>query len=165
LFGGSILGLFGGIYYWFPKITGRLMDERLGQLQFWLMFIGFNVTFGPMHFLGVDGMPRRIFTYPDGMGWNLWNLVATIGAFTIGLGVLAFLANAAKSLTMGERAGSDPWDARTLEWSASSPPAHYNFAEIPVVHGRDAWWIEKYGDPEHGVAVPAAGAPAAHGAH
>ncbi|MBI4213146.1 MAG: cytochrome c oxidase subunit I [Chloroflexi bacterium] len=155
LFGGSVLALFGGIYYWFPKITGRFLGEGLGQLNFWLMMIGFNLTFGPMHFLGVDGMPRRIFTYPAEMGWGLWNLVSTIGAYAIGLSVLVFIANVSKSLRAGERAGSDPWDGRTLEWSISSPPPHYNFATIPVVHGRDAFWLEKYPELEgHAAAAP-----------
>ena len=154
LFGGSMFALIGGIYYWFPKITGRFLGEGLGQLHFWLMMIGFNLTFGPMHFLGVDGMPRRIFTYPAEMGWNLWNLVATIGAYVIGLSLLVFIANLYKSLTSGERAGGDPWDARTLEWTISSPPPHYNFATIPVVHARDSFWAEKYPDAgEHSAAT------------
>jgi cytochrome c oxidase subunit I len=154
LFGGSILALFGGIYFWFPKITGRMLDDRLGQVQCWLMMIGFNLTFGPMHFLGVDGMPRRIFTYSAEMGWGFWNLVATIGAYMLGVSVLMFAANVAKSLMMGERAGGDPWDARTLEWSTSSPPPHYNYAEIPVVQGRDAYWIQKYPESQtHGGGV------------
>ncbi|HEY3118101.1 MAG TPA: cytochrome c oxidase subunit I [Chloroflexota bacterium] len=171
LFGGSMFGLMAGIYYWFPKVTGRLLDEAIGKVHFWLMFIGFNVTFGPMHFLGIDGMPRRIYTYPTGMGWDLWNLVATIGAFTIALSVLAFMVNAFKSLRSGEIAGPDPWDGRTLEWSVSSPPPHYNFAEIPVAAGRDAFWLQKYPTSGgHGTAVAAAhgdgsGHNAEHGEH
>ncbi|MSQ24647.1 MAG: cytochrome c oxidase subunit I [Chloroflexi bacterium] len=146
LFGGSIFGLFSGIYFWFPKITGRMLDEKIGTLHFWLMLIGFNLTFGPMHFLGVDGMPRRIFTYPAEMGWGTWNLVATIGAYIIGLSILVFIVNVFKSLRSGDRAGADPWDGRTLEWTTSSPPPHYNFAEIPVVHARDDFWVQKYPD-------------------
>src|SRR5215212_9289066 len=144
LFGGAIMGLFSGLYYWWPKITGRLLNEKVGTLQFWLMFLGFNITFGPMHFLGMDGMPRRIFTYPAGMGWELWNMVATAGAFMMGLGVLLFVHNAVTSLRRGERASGDPWDARTLEWSIPSPPPVYNFATIPLVHGRDALWAVKH---------------------
>jgi cytochrome c oxidase subunit I len=144
LFGGAIMGLFAGLYYWWPKITGRLLSEKVGTLQFWLMFLGFNITFGPMHFLGMDGMPRRIFTYPAGMGWELWNMVATAGAFLMGLGVLLFVHNAVTSLRRGERASGDPWDARTLEWSIPSPPPVYNFATIPLVHGRDALWAVKH---------------------
>jgi cytochrome c oxidase subunit 1 len=156
LFGGALLGLFGGVYYWFPKVTGRMLHDGLGQLHFWLFFIGFNLTFGPMHFLGVDGMPRRIFTYPPNMGWDLWNLVATLGAYILGLGVIAFIANVARSLRAGQVAGNDPWDAMTLEWSIESPPHHYNFATVPVVHGRDPLWIQKH--PEfagHGDGHPA----------
>src|SRR3954465_10245381 len=99
LFGGAIFGLFGGIYYWWPKITGRLLNEGIGKLHFWLFMIGFNLTFGPMHFLGVDGMPRRIFTYPPEMGWDFWNLVATIGAYTLGFGVIVFITNVILSFT------------------------------------------------------------------
>ncbi len=144
LFGGALMGLFGGIYYWWPKITGRLLDDGIGKLQFWLFFVGFNLTFGPMHFLGVDGMPRRIYTYPQGMGWDLWNLVATIGAYMLAVGVLVFIYNVVKSLRGGERAGNDPWDGMTLEWTIPSPPPHYNFATIPAVHSRDPFWLEKH---------------------
>jgi cytochrome c oxidase subunit 1 len=138
LFGGSIFGLFAGLYYWWPKISGRLLGEGLGRLQFALMFIGFNLTFGPQHFLGVDGMPRRIFTYPENMGWDLWNFVSTIGAYTLGIAILVFIINVI------ERAGNDPWDGRTLEWAISSPPAHYNFVEIPTVDSRDSFWMKKH---------------------
>jgi len=144
LFGGAIFGLFAGIYYWWPKITGRMLDERLGKLHFWLMLIGFNVTFGPMHWLGLNGMPRRYFTYREGMGWDAWNLVATIGAFILAASILVFLHNAARSLRRGAPAGNDPWDARTLEWSIPSPPPPYNFAVIPHVRGRDDWWLQKH---------------------
>jgi cytochrome c oxidase subunit 1 len=147
LFGGALFGLFAGIYYWWPKITGRLLDERLGKIHFWLMLIGFNLTFGPMHFLGLNGMPRRIFTYPPNMGWDLWNVVATIGAFLIAVSILVFMHSAAVSLGRGIRAGNDPWDGRTLEWSIPSPPPVYNFATIPTVHGRDAFWLDKHPHP------------------
>jgi len=110
------------------------------------MFIGFNLTFGTQHFLGVDGMPRRVFTYSPEMGWGFWNLVSTIGAYVLGVATLVFIINAIKTLRNGERAGDDPWDGRTLEWSTSSPPAHYNFATIPTVHSRDAFWAQKHPD-------------------
>lgn len=154
LFGGAILGIFGGFYYWLPKVTGRLLNEKIGQLNFWLMFIGMNLTFGPMHIVGLDGMPRRVYTYPAGMGWDFWNLVETIGAFMIALSVLAFLHNIFYSMRRGETAGPDPWDARTLEWSIPSPPPVYNFETVPVVHARDDWWHKKYAESADGRAVP-----------
>src|SRR5687767_8167499 len=140
LFGGSILGLFSGIYFWWPKITGRMLDERLGQLHFWLMMIGFNVTFFPQHFLGVQGMPRRIYTYPSGLNWDLWNLVSTIGSFSIAVSMLIFLYNVFYSSRRGQRAGNDPWDGATLEWTVSSPPPHYNFATLPTVTSARPYW-------------------------
>jgi cytochrome c oxidase subunit I len=154
LFGGAILGILGGAYYWFPKMTGRLLDEKWGQINFWLILIGFNLTFGPMHVVGLDGMPRRVYTYPAGMGWDIWNAIETVGAFIIALGVLAFMYNVYKSLKQGEIAGPDPWDARTLEWSIPSPPPVYNFAEIPVVRARDDWWHRKYIETQDGRVVP-----------
>jgi cytochrome c oxidase subunit I len=150
LFGGSIFGLFSGIYYWWPKITGRLLDEGLGKWHFWLMLIGFNVTFFPQHFLGLIGMPRRIYTYAPDLGWNFWNLVSTIGAFIIALSFLVFIANVAKTMRVGATAGPDPWDGRTLEWSIASPPPVYNFALVPTVHDRDDFWLAKYGDGHGG---------------
>jgi cytochrome c oxidase subunit 1 len=149
LFGGSIMGILGGIYYWFPKMTGRLMSEALGKINFVLIFIGMNMTFGPMHYLGLVGMPRRNFTFQSGMGWDFWNLATTIGAFIIVAGMLVFVYNFLSSRKNGEIAGNDPWDARTLEWSISSPPPHYNFVEIPQVHSREPFWDEKYPDAEH----------------
>ncbi|HMB33474.1 MAG TPA: cytochrome c oxidase subunit I [Methylomirabilota bacterium] len=146
LFGGSIFGLFAGIYYWWPKIFGKVLDERLGKVHFWLMMIGFNVTFFPMHFLGLIGMPRRIYTYAPDLGWNFWNLVATIGAFTIALSLLIFLLNVVTTTRSGAPAPADPWDGRTLEWTIPSPPPVYNFAVVPVVHDRDDFWVQKYGD-------------------
>ena len=167
LFGGSIFALFGGIYYWFPKVTGKILGNGLGKLHFWLMLIGFNVTFQPMMILGFNGMPRRIYTYPTELGWDLWNLVATFGAFAIALSVLIFVINVFKSVASGEKAADDPWDARTLEWSLPTPVPAYNFAEIPVVHARDAFWHRKYVEDAEGRAIPVpAGAsdeaPAAH---
>src|SRR5690606_30638387 len=131
-------------YYWFPKVTGRLMNERLGKLNFALMFIGFNVTFFPMHFLGLMGMPRRIYTYSDELGLAFWNSVSTVGAFILAVGVAIFFINLAISLKKGEVASADPWDARTLEWTISSPPPVYNFARIPVVSARDELWAMKH---------------------
>jgi cytochrome c oxidase subunit 1 len=145
LVGGSLFGLFAGIYYWWPKMTGRLLSERVGRWNFWLMFLGFNVTFFPMHFLGLMGMPRRIYTYAGGLGWDLWNLVATIGAFILAVGILVFIGNAAASLLAGMPAPADPWDGRTLEWSIPSPPPEYNFAQTPTVHFRDELWALKTG--------------------
>ena len=162
LFGGSIFGIFAGIYYWFPKMTGRLLNERLGKLNFWLMFIGMNITFGPMHWVGLDGMPRRVYTYSSDMGWDFWNLVSTLGAFSLAIGLMVFLWNFFSSLRRGEPASNDPWDGRTLEWSIPSPPPEYNFAQIPRVHGRDAFWDQKYVATAEGRArpIPAGGAEA-----
>jgi cytochrome c oxidase subunit 1 len=151
LFGGSIFGLFGGIYYWWPKITGKMLDERLGLWHFWLMMIGFNVTFFPQHYLGLIGMPRRIYTYAGDLGWNFWNLVSTIGAFLIAVSLLFFIVNAFRSLRSGAVASNDPWDGRTLEWAIPSPPPVYNFARVPLVQDRDDFWLQKYGDG-HGAA-------------
>lgn len=144
LFGGSVFGVFAGIYYWFPKMTGRMLNEGLAKLNFWLMFIGMNLTFAPMHWVGLDGMPRRVYTYTEEMGWDFWNLVSTIGSLTLAVGLLVFLHNFFRSLKKGEIAGNDPWDGRTLEWTIPSPPPEYNFAEIPVVTSRDDYWHQKY---------------------
>ncbi|HLG76718.1 MAG TPA: cytochrome c oxidase subunit I [Ktedonobacteraceae bacterium] len=144
LFGGTAFGVFSGIYYWFPKFTGKLMNERLGQWHFWLTFIGMNLTFFPMHLLGVFGMPRRVYTFPGNLGWNELNLLATIGAFIIGVSVLVFLYNFVITLKQGEKAGEDPWDAFTLEWDTTSPPKAYNFLEIPIVRSRRPFYDKKY---------------------
>ena len=165
LFGGSIFAVFAGIYYWFPKATGKLLNEKVGQVHFWLTMIGFNLAFFPMHFLGLDGMPRRNYTFQEGMGWDLWNMVSTIGSFILGFAMLVFVHNFFRSIRKGESSGDDPWDGRTLEWSIPSPPPEYNFAVIPTVHGRDAFWDQKYGNG-HGVPVPAGGAhDEGHGIH
>ena len=132
LFGGSILGILGGLYYWWPKFFGRLLDERLGKLNFWLVFIGFNLTFFPQHMLGLLGMPRRIYTYEDTGMLQEYNLISTIGSYVMGLGILVFVWNAIKS-RHGRRAGNDPWLADTLEWYTTSPPPAHNFDSVPYV--------------------------------
>jgi cytochrome c oxidase subunit 1 len=148
LMGGAVFPLFGAFYFWFPKFTGRMLDERLGRWNFWLFFIGFNVAFFPMHLLGLWGMPRRVYTYPAGMGWGDMNFVSSIGAATIAASVLLFLANVARSLRRGAEAGPDPWGAGTLEWSVASPPPMGNFEVIPVVHGRYPLW-QPQAEPTH----------------
>jgi len=140
LIGGGVFPLLGAVHYWFPKITGRMMSEGLGKLGFWLVFLGFHTTFFPMHILGLTGMPRRVYTYPEATGWGSLNLLATIGAFVIAVGVLVFVINAVKSWTGGRIAGANPWDAPGLEWAVSSPPPRYNFAHAPVVESRDPLW-------------------------
>ncbi|CAN7214225.1 cytochrome c oxidase subunit I [Variovorax paradoxus] len=140
LIGGAVFPLFGAFYYWYPKITGRLMSERLGRWNFWLFFVGFNVTFFPMHLLGLRGMPRRVYTYQAGLGWDTLNLVATLGSWIIALSALLFVVNALRSLRRGAPTGPNPWGAGTLEWATESPPPPCNFHAIPVVHGRDPLW-------------------------
>ncbi len=147
-FGGTALGILAALYYWFPKVTGRMLSEKLGVWNFWLVFIGLNLTFFPMHMLGLLGMPRRQWTYHEGLGWNLYNLVASIGAFIIALGILFLIVNLVISLRRGERAGADPWDAWTLEWATSSPPAEYNFIKTPVVRSRRPLWDLKHPDDQ-----------------
>jgi cytochrome c oxidase subunit 1 len=140
LFGGAIMGIFAGIYYWFPKMTGRLLNEGLGKLHFWLTFLALNVTFFPMHFVGLLGMPRRVYTYAPGMGFDWMNQLSTIGALGIAVSVLVFIWNFLASVRNGEEAGSDPWGGSSLEWAIPSPPPPYNFASVPVVHSGDPLW-------------------------
>jgi len=142
--GGILFCLFGAFYYWFPKITGRLLNETLGKLHFWLFAIGFHLTFDSMHIPGLLGMPRRIYTYEPGRGWEIWNLIETIGVFVQGIATLIFVANLVLSYFNGPKAGNDPWDAWTLEWSVSSPPPVYNFASIPTVASRRPLWDLKH---------------------
>jgi cytochrome c oxidase subunit 1 len=144
LVGAIVFMVFAGIYYWFPKATGRMMDEKLGKWHFWLFLIGFHVTFDTMHFLGFEGMPRWIYTYPADRGWDHLNLVVSIGGLIQGVAVLIFAYNLVSSLFKGKIAGNDPWDAWTLEWSTASPPPVYNFATDPVVHSRRPLWDIKH---------------------
>ena len=143
LVGGSIFGLMAGLYYWWPKMTGKMLSERLGKWHFWLMFAGFNMTFFPMHFLGVIGMPRRIYTYDPSQGWAGLNAFISIGAAVLAVSILVMLVNMVRSLRSREAAGDNPWGAATLEWSISSPPHHYNFAVIPTVRSRYPLWDEE----------------------
>ena len=140
LFGGSIMGIFGGIYHYFPKINGRMMDERLGKIHFWLNFIAMNLTFFPMHFSGMLGMPRRIYTYDSGQGWDTFNLMSSIGSYMLVVSTLIFVYNFFKSRKSGEISGSNPWEAGTLEWTIPSPPPEYNFAVLPNVTSRYPLW-------------------------
>ncbi len=156
LFGGSVFGVMAGFYYWFPKMTGRMLNETLGKIQFVLMFIGFNLTFFPMHQLGLAGMPRRIADYASTAGWNDLNLAATIGGFTIAASMLPLLWNVFVSLRSGKPAGDDPWEGNTLEWATSSPPPPYNFDRLPEIRSERPVFDQRHGSAAHG-------APAAHG--
>ena len=150
-FGGTVLGLWSAVYYWYPKVFGRLLSEGLGKAHFWLTLVGMNLTFFPMHFLGMYGMPRRIFTYADNLGFNEMNLMATVGAFIIALGTAVFAWNLFTAWKWGEVAGDNPWGAATLEWSIPSPPPVYNFAVIPQVHSRMPLWEN---DPTKAAGIP-----------
>jgi cytochrome c oxidase subunit 1 len=142
--GAILFAIFGAFYYWFPKMSGHLYNETLGKVHFWLFAIGFHLTFDFMHIPGLLGMPRRIYTYEPGRGWEIWNLIVTIGVFFQILGTLIFVGNLLYSMFKGKAAGNDPWDAWTLEWSTSSPPPEYNFAEIPIVRSRRPLWDIKH---------------------
>jgi cytochrome c oxidase subunit 1 len=144
LFGGALFGIFSGVYYWFPKVTGHRLQEGLGRWHFWLMFIGMNLVFMPMHILGLEGMPRRIYTYGAGRGWEVWNFIETIGAFIIATSIMIFIVNFFVSLHSRATNEADPWDGFTLEWKTASPPPVYNFAEIPTVRSRRPLWDEKH---------------------
>ncbi len=156
IFGGAVLAFMGGFYFWWPKVFGWFLNDKIGKVQFWLTIVGLNLTFGPMHILGLQGMSRRIPTYRDGYGFNLWNLVSTIGAYTIAVSLLVFFFNLfySKRRSVGQPApGPDPWDARSLEWSVPSPVPEHNFDDPPVVTQLDDWWHRKYGEDEHGRVV------------
>jgi cytochrome c oxidase subunit 1 len=150
LFGGSVFGVFAGIYYWFPKMTGRLLDETLGKVHFVLMLVGFNLTFFPMHMLGLQGMPRRIADYASNAGWNDWNLLATIGGFIIAASFLPFIWNVFVSRRTGAIAGDDPWEGNTLEWATSSPPPPYNFDRLPEIRSERPVFDARHGRLDHG---------------
>ena len=143
LVGGAVFPLLGAVYYWFPKVTGRMMSERLGRWNFWLAFIGFNVAFFPMHILGMLGMPRRVYTYQPEMGWGTLNMIASVGAVVLFASFVVFLVNVIVSNRSGDIAGDNPWDAGTLEWATSSPPPPYNFARIPVATSHEPLWLER----------------------
>jgi cytochrome c oxidase subunit 1 len=144
LVGAILFALFGAFYYWYPKITGRMMSETLGKWHFWLFLIGFHLTFDFMHVPGLLGMPRRIYTYESGRGWEGWNMIVSIGAIFQAAGLLCFVYNLVVSHYKGKAAGHDPWDAWTLEWSTTSPPPDYNFAVLPTVNSRRPLWDLKH---------------------
>jgi cytochrome c oxidase subunit 1 len=146
LVGGILSMIFAAFYYWFPKMSGKMMNERLGKWHFWLMLIGFHMTFDLMHIPGVLGMPRHIYTYEADRGWGIWNLLISIGVIIQMVAITIFVWNLIRSLLWGEEAGPDPWDAWTLEWATTSPPPVYNFAEEPVVHSRRPLWDLKHPD-------------------
>jgi cytochrome c oxidase subunit 1 len=155
LFGGALFGFVSGMYFWWPKAFGYKLNEAHGKFNFWCMVVGFNLTFGPMHILGLQGMPRRMHTYDDAMGFNLWNFVATIGSFILAVGTLWVLVNALISYRAWKAAGSpnvgaDPWDARTIEWSIPSPTPEHNFDRTPTVTSLDDFWHRKYAEDENG---------------
>jgi len=146
LIGINVFPVVGALYFWFPKMTGRMLDERLGKWNFWTMFVGMNLAFFPMHLSGLFGMPRRVYTYPAGLGWDTINLIVSIGAFLFAIGVLLLLANVLVSLRGGRVAGANPWDAPSLEWATSSPPPSYNFAVLPEVGSLYPLWEGRLGD-------------------
>jgi cytochrome c oxidase subunit 1 len=158
LFGGAIFAIFAAAYYWWPKVFAKQLAEGIGKIQFWMLIVGFNLTFGPMHILGLGGMIRRTYTYPASLGLTFWNQVSTVGAFTIALSVALFVINVVRTqVRPSTLTTTDPWDARTLEWTTSCPPPPYNFEEIPTVHSLDEFWHRKYAEDESGrlVRVPA----------
>ena len=150
IFGGAVFGLFAGFYYWWPKMFGKRLSERIGKWNFWTMIVGMNMTFGPMHILGLQGQPRRMqnyTTYRAGQGffnWIFWNRVATVGSYILAIGVFLFLVNVIVTARKGEKAPLDPWDARSLEWMTASPPKEHNFDSIPTVHALDEFFHRKY---------------------
>jgi cytochrome c oxidase subunit 1 len=161
LFGGSVFGVFAGLYYWFPKMSGRMLSESLGKASFWVMFVGFNLTFLVQHSAGLSGMPRRIYDYPEEAGWAGFNLASTIGSFMLGLGVMLTVVNVVRSVKHGQRAGNDPWKGNTLEWFTQSPPPDNNFDVIPRVRSVEPMKdirreVSKAGEPAGSVAQPVA---------
>ncbi|MEJ5255083.1 MAG: cytochrome c oxidase subunit I [Acidimicrobiales bacterium] len=153
LFGGAFFGFMGGLYFYWPKVFGYLLDDRLGKANFWVLLVGFNLTFAPMHVLGLQGMSRRIYTYDAGYGFEIWNKIATIGAFTIATSVVIFLVNIFRSYKRSKDLpppGADPWDARTIEWMVPSPTPEWNFDPLPTIERVDDFWYRKYGEDENG---------------
>jgi cytochrome c oxidase subunit 1 len=161
-FGGSVFGVFAATYYWFPKMTGRKLNEPLGKVHFWLHFVGFNLAFFPMHFLGIAGMPRRIADYSPDAGWTMWNIVSTAGAFMIAISVLPFLVNVVATFINGEKAGDDPWEGNTLEWATSSPPPSYNFDSLPPIRSERPLFDLRHPHAAAHAAVEAAPTEEAH---
>ncbi|GAC1325104.1 MAG: hypothetical protein NVSMB25_23250 [Thermoleophilaceae bacterium] len=162
LFGGSVFAIFAGLYYWFPKMSGRMLSETLGKLSFWMMFVGFNLTFLIQHSLGLSGMPRRIYWYPAHSGFTTMNLISTIGSYILGVGVMVTVVNVVVSVTKGRRAGNDPWKANTLEWFTQSPPPENNFDVVPRVRSVEPMKdirrevLRGAGQPDGSVAQPVA---------
>jgi cytochrome c oxidase subunit 1/cytochrome c oxidase subunit I+III len=155
LVGINVFPVVGATYFWFPKFTGRLMDERLGRWNFWIMFIGFNIAFLPMHLTGLRGMPRRIYTYDGDMGWNTLNMITSVGSLLFAIGVLIFFWNVFVSRKRGRIAGNNPWDAPTLEWATTSPPPPYNFVVIPTVGSRHPLWEDRLRETRSDTSVEA----------
>ena len=163
LIGINVFPVVGAIYFWFPKFTGKMLDERLGRWNFWTMFAGFNLGFFPMHISGLLGMPRRVYTYADGMGWDWLNLITTLGSFVFAIGVLIFIVNVVISYRRGREAGDNPWDAPTLEWATTSPPPPYNFVVTPTVGSRHPLWEDRLGVKPEQKSYPHAGLVLDHG--
>jgi cytochrome c oxidase subunit I+III len=163
LVGGAVFPIFAAIYYWVPKMNGRMLNERLGVISFWLMFVGFNLTFLPMHIVGLLGQPRRTYTYQPGLGWDIYNLIETIGAFVLALGILVTFLNWYRSLKRGPAAGNDPWGSETLEWATTSPPPEYNFEAIPTVRSLTPVWDQP--DLKDGAQPPEKGGHTLAGGH
>jgi cytochrome c oxidase subunit 1 len=156
LFGGAFFGFIGAFYYYWPKVFGYRLNETLGKVNFWTLFVGFNLTFGPMHVLGLQGMSRRIYTYDEGYGFEFWNQIATIGSFTIAVSVSLFLFNIFYAKAKAKHlppVGADPWDARTIEWMIPSPTPEYNFDPIPTIERLDDFWYRKYAETDDGKLV------------
>jgi cytochrome c oxidase subunit 1 len=153
LFGGALFGIFSGLYYWFPKVWGKMYNEALGKIHFWLMLIGFNLTFGPMHWLGLQGQVRRTWVYAEETNLAFWNVVVTIGAFVIAISIIVFMVNWIFSKRNGEKAPFDPWDARTIEWTIPSPTPVWNFSKAPIVKSLDDFWHAKYSEDDEGRSV------------
>jgi cytochrome c oxidase subunit 1/cytochrome c oxidase subunit I+III len=150
IFGAAVFPILGGMYFWFPKVTGRMYDERVGKISFWLTTIGTFVVFFPMHIVGLMGMPRRNYTYPSGLGWGLLNLIESVGGYILGIGLLLIVINLAVSLRKGAPAGNDPFEGDTLEWSTTSPPPPYNYAVIPTVTSPYPMWDKEDRDRDSG---------------